>query len=38
MEIFSITVETLRAERDPRVGSFSLQAVLEQAAKDGAGF
>ena len=37
-EIFSITVETLRAEHDPRVGSFSLQAGLEQVAKDGAGF
>ena len=38
VEIFSITVETLRAEHDPRVGSFSLQAGLEQVAKDGVGF
>ena len=38
VEIFFITVETLRAEHDPRVGSFSLQAGLEQVAKDGVGF
>ena len=38
VEIFSITVETLRAEHDPRAGSSSLESGLGQVAKDGVGF